>query len=62
MEAQLAERVDVYSYYPRQLVGTIARYNLRAIGLTAASNQISATKGQLRVFEQQPTWEPAGEK
>lgn len=52
------DRVEVYTYYPRKLAGTIDRANLRAIGLTAHSPRISATKSQLRVFEQQPTWEP----
>jgi hypothetical protein len=58
-DAGSSERVAVYSMYPRELKGSIARHNLRAIGMTASLDRISATKGQLRVFEQQPTWEAA---
>lgn len=53
------DRVEVYSMHPKKLLGTIARHNLRAIGLTAATDRISATRFQLKVYEQQPTWEPA---
>lgn len=53
------DRVEVYTYYPRKLAGTIHRLNLRDLGLAAHSPRISATKMQLEIFSQQPTWEPA---
>jgi len=53
------ERIEVYSYYPRKLHGTISRYALRAIGMTASTERISATKTQIEIFSKQPTWEAA---
>jgi hypothetical protein len=55
----LSERVEVYSYHPKKLVGTISRFALKAAGLTADSDRISATTTQLTLFKQLPTWEEA---
>lgn len=51
-----AMRVEVYSMYPKKLEGTISRYALREMGMTASSDKISALAGQLRVFRTHKTW------
>jgi len=54
-------RVEVYSYYPRKLHGTIPRYTLREMGLAASAmtTRISATATQLVIYKRQPTWKDA---
>lgn len=52
-------KVEVYSYHPKKLVGTISKFALKAAGLAAATNRISATTTQISLFKQLPTWEEA---
>jgi hypothetical protein len=56
-------RVEVYSYYPRKLHGTISRATLRAMGLAASpmTTRISATTRQLQIYKAQETWKDADE-
>jgi hypothetical protein len=61
MATEEESRVEVYSYYPRKLHGTIARGTLRQMGLAASphTTRISATGTQLEIYKKQPTWKDA---